>query len=47
MNSMFLFLKEKNRQRGIRLSLENFAEYDNILVCPLYAMKNILKGNDE
>ncbi len=42
MNSMYLFLKEKNRQYGSRLSLENFAEYDNIEVCPLYAVKNIL-----
>ena len=42
MNSMFLFLKEKNARFGYRLSMENFAEYDNIRVCPLYALANIL-----
>ncbi len=42
MNSMFLFLEEKNAEYGCRLSLENFAEYDNIKVYPLYALANIL-----
>ena len=42
MNSMFLFLKEKNARFGYRLSMENFAEYDNIRVCPLYALAKIL-----
>ncbi len=42
MNSMFLFLKEKKSNYGCRLSLENFAEYDNIKVYPLYAYANIL-----
>jgi Holliday junction resolvase-like predicted endonuclease len=32
MNSMFLFLKEKKAKYGCRLSLENFAEYENIKV---------------
>ena len=40
MQSMNLFLKEKNRQTGIRISAENFSEYNNILVYPLYAIKN-------
>jgi len=43
MNSMYLFLKEKNVKYGCRLSLENFAEYDNIMVYPLYAYPNILE----
>jgi predicted AAA+ superfamily ATPase len=42
MNSMFLFLKEKNAKFGCRLSLENFAKYDNIHVFPLYAFGNII-----
>ena len=43
MNSMYLFLKEKELKYGCRLSLENFAEYKNIRVYPLYAYTNILK----
>lgn len=42
MNSMFLFLTEKNAKYGCRLSLENFAEYKNIQVYPLYALGNIM-----
>ena len=42
MNSMFLFLTEKNAKYGCRLSLENFAEYGNIQVYPLYALGNIM-----
>ena len=40
MNSMFLFMKEKKNKYGYRLSLENFTEYKNIIVCPLYAFTN-------
>jgi len=43
MNSMFLFLNEKKAKYGCRLSLENFAEYKNIKVYPLYAVNNSLK----
>ncbi len=42
MQSMFLFLKEKQRNLGIRVSNENFSQYDNINVYPLYAVSNIL-----
>jgi len=42
MNSMYIFLKEKNAKFGCRFSLENFAEYENIQVFPLYAVGNIL-----
>lgn len=45
MNSMFLFLKENKAKYGCRLSLENFAEYGNIKVYPLYALDNILGRN--
>ena len=41
MQSMHLFLKEKQAEYGIRTSLENFTKYDNIRVYPLYAIGNI------
>ena len=41
MQSMHLFLAEKQSEYGIRTSLENFTEYDNIRVYPLYAIGNI------
>jgi len=42
MQSMHLFLKEKNSEYGIRTSLENFATYDKIKVYPLYAIGNLI-----
>ncbi len=42
MQSLFLFLKEKKQNKGIRCSLENYSEYDNILVCPLYAIHELV-----
>ncbi len=42
MQSMFMFLKEKNTNYGIRISNENFSKYERILVFPLYAVENIL-----
>ncbi len=44
MQSLFLFLKEKNRPYGIRLSLENFSRYGQILSCPLYSVREVLTG---
>jgi predicted AAA+ superfamily ATPase len=44
MQSMYLFLKEKRSEYGIRTSLENFAQYDKIKVYPLYAVGNIQKS---
>lgn len=41
MKSMHLFLKEKNRNIGIRIALENFSEFENIKVLPLYAVGNL------
>ena len=38
MQSMHLFMKEKNTKFGIRTSLENFTAYDKINVIPLYAI---------
>ena len=43
MQSMWMFLKEKNSPYGIRTSLENFCTYQNIKVYPLYAIGNIVK----
>jgi predicted AAA+ superfamily ATPase len=37
MQSMFLFLQEKNRPYGIRCAMENFGEFDNVKIFPLYA----------
>lgn len=42
MQSLFLFLKEKNKPTGIRFSLENFAVYDQVRVFPLYAVSNLV-----
>ena len=41
MQSMHLFLAEKQSEYGIRSSLENFTKYDNIRVYPLYAIGNV------
>lgn len=41
MQSMFQFLKEKKRDYGIRLSLENFSTYPPINVFPLYAISTL------
>ncbi len=45
MQSMYLFLKEKHRDLGIRVSNENFSQYDNIDVYPLYAVSNIISND--
>jgi uncharacterized protein len=44
MQSMFVFLDERNLNIGIRLSLENFSEYGRIVVIPLYAVSHIVTG---
>ena len=41
MQSMRLFMEAKGIAKGIRTSLENFSCYDDILVYPLYAIRNI------
>ena len=43
MQSLYLFLKEKEFPYGIRISLENFSEIENIKIFPLYAVQNIQK----
>ena len=42
MQSLRLFMSEKNIEKGIRTSLENFAYYENIDVFPLYAIANLM-----
>ena len=40
MQSLHLFMKEKESKMGIRTSLENFAVFDKIRITPLYAIGN-------
>jgi len=42
MQSLNIFMTEKGLSKGVRVSTENFSEYDNIEVYPLYAVENIL-----
>lgn len=46
MQSMYLFLNEKKMEIGIRVSQENFSEYDKIKVFPIYAVANILSNKE-
>ncbi len=41
MQSLNIFMDLKQSPKGIRISLENFACYDNIEVYPLYAVSNL------
>jgi hypothetical protein len=41
MQSLRLFMQEKKISRGTRVSMENFGQYDNIRVLPLYAVRNL------
>lgn len=43
MQSLHLFLKEKDLPFGYRTSLENYAEYGKVKVIPLYAVAELLK----
>jgi len=45
MQSLYLFLKEKNRNSGIRLSLENYGFYEQIRIYPLYAANKLAMGD--
>lgn len=44
MQSMYQFLKEKKRTKGIRFSLENFSKLNEIDIYPLYAVSNFVKS---
>ena len=41
MQSLRLFLAEKNIETGFRTSMENFGQYEQINVIPLYALSNL------
>jgi predicted AAA+ superfamily ATPase len=41
MQSLYLFMKEKQSEYGIRTSLENFSKYDKIKVFPLYSIEGL------
>jgi len=41
MQSMNLFIQERNSKKAFRVSLENFTSYGNIEVLPLYAISNL------
>lgn len=43
MQSMFLFLQEKNKEKGIRISLENFDQMEKIDIYPLYGVWNLME----
>ena len=45
MQSLHLFMKEKQTAYGIRTSLENFAAYDRIKVIPLYSIGAFTKNS--
>jgi predicted AAA+ superfamily ATPase len=47
MQSLHLFMAEKNSARGIRTSLENFGKLDRIEIYPLYAISGVLTKKDE
>jgi len=44
MQSLRLFMEEKKIPTGVRTSLENFGEYENIEVYPLYAISNLIRS---
>ncbi|MEL6252587.1 MAG: ATP-binding protein [Bacteroidota bacterium] len=46
MQSLHLFLKEKQRTLGLRSSLENFAQYQQIDVIPLYAISHLFTNEN-
>jgi uncharacterized protein len=37
MQSMYIFLKEKHLDKGVRISFENFSKLDQIVIIPIYA----------
>jgi predicted AAA+ superfamily ATPase len=43
MQSMHLFLNERNLEKGIRISQENFDDYGKIITIPIYAVNRIFK----
>lgn len=44
MQSMYVFLNEKNLQKGIRTSLENYSSYEKVNVVPLYGVSELFNN---
>jgi predicted AAA+ superfamily ATPase len=44
MQSLYLFLTEKNLSQGFRLSLENFSEINEVKILPIYVVKNLVQN---
>jgi hypothetical protein len=42
MQSLYIFIKEKNLNWGFRVSLENFSEINQVGIFPLYAVYNLM-----
>jgi Holliday junction resolvase-like predicted endonuclease len=42
MQSLRIFMEEKKIKKGIRTSLENFGQYENIDIYPMYAISNLI-----
>ncbi len=42
MQSLFLFMREKNSPQGVRLSLENYGKYDKVDAIPLYSIRDLV-----
>jgi uncharacterized protein len=47
MQSLRIFLKEKNKPYGYRFSLENFSAYEDVKTYPLYAVSNLAAQLDQ
>ena len=44
MQSLHLFIEEKNAVKGIRTSLENFGRIDKVDIYPIYAVSKLVGG---
>jgi hypothetical protein len=40
---LLIWIFEKNKEKGIRISLENFGEMEKIDIYPLYGVWNLVK----
>jgi len=45
MQSLYIFLEEKEIKKGIRTSLENFSRLEKVLIIPLYAIGKIFSAD--
>jgi hypothetical protein len=46
MQSLQIFLKEKKISSGIRVSMENFGQYGNFQIFPLYAINKLMNQSN-